>query len=656
MSSLTQVPPGAPGIYAARPAIARSLAGVRMDVCAFVGVAPRGPSRVPVFDERWRDDVPCVESARPRRRTAAVAIDSFDEYRALFGGFEGPGLLPYAVAAFFANGGQRAWVARIVHDYGNPVLDAGRVPSATVSGALLLARNEGNWGKSITAQLSYATRPIAFLEASMDHVTFATGQPVTAGALLRLTFTDGTRVVRFVNSPERLGVDRSRWRATFDTPSPQVPDQIEIVEGELALDDGDLVFERHTALGLAPEHPRWMATVLCYESDLAWPHESWIAAPLPPTSAALEALVAVKFTHPDDCDDYAAIVHDDFFDAEWVLGNDEPGVGVHCLTHNSEIAQVVVPDLYSPGELAPLEPILDVRSFAGPEFAPCVPATPPGTQGSKPKDLEGLRLDPRIPSDRAQIIALQSRLVDLAEALRFFIVLLDVPPGLDQRAVKSWRAAFDSSYAAAYHPWAKVSRPDDDRDALILVPPSAFAAGTIANTELLFGIPHGPANRVLAGAVDVAERVSPARHDELHPMGINVVLRERDGIMLSAARTLSSDPQYRQLSVRRLMLMLRRTLDREMQWTVFEPNNASLRREVSQLLRSFLKRLFDQGAFAPSAPEQAYFVRCDESLNPSYVADAGRLVVEVGVAPSEPIEYIVLKIERAGDGSLRVEE
>ncbi len=89
-----------------RPGHTRSArsTGVRMDVCAFVGVAPRGPARVPVVDERWRDDRPCVEPERPRRRTVAVAVESFDEYRRLFGGFEGPGLLPYAVAVVLRAG------------------------------------------------------------------------------------------------------------------------------------------------------------------------------------------------------------------------------------------------------------------------------------------------------------------------------------------------------------------------------------------------------------------------------------------------------------------------------------------------------------------------------------------------------------------------
>ena len=97
------------------------IAGVRMDVAAFVGVAPRGPVRVPLFNEWWRDDGPCVEPQRPRRRTVAYPVESFDEYRRLFGGFEGPGLLPFAVATFFEQGGRRAYIARVVHDYGNAV-------------------------------------------------------------------------------------------------------------------------------------------------------------------------------------------------------------------------------------------------------------------------------------------------------------------------------------------------------------------------------------------------------------------------------------------------------------------------------------------------------------------------------------------------------
>ena len=153
----------------------------------------------------------------------------------------------------------------------------------------------------------------------------------------------------------------------------------------------------------------------------------------------------------------------------------------------------------------------------------------------------------------------------------------------------------------------------------------------------------------------MTERVSPARHDELHPQGVNVYLHERDGIRLTAARTLSRDPAWRQLSVRRLVTMLHRALEQQMQWAVFEPNTPSLRADIRHLLENFLRRLARANAFAGATDDQSFFVRCDESLNPPAVVDLGQLIVEVGVAPAEPLEFIVLRIERDGDGTLTVE-
>jgi phage tail sheath protein FI len=256
----------------------------------------------------------------------------------------------------------------------------------------------------------------------------------------------------------------------------------------------------------------------------------------------------------------------------------------------------------------------------------------------------------------ARIAELQTRLIEFADLMRSFIVLLDVPPGLSQRKVMAWRAPFNSSYAAAYHPWLAVSRRDDSRDALIRVPPSAIAAGIIARQELAFGVSHGPANVLAAQVLDVVELVSPARHNELHPLGLNVYLRERDGIRLTAARTLSRDASYRQLSVRRLMVMLRRVLEEQMRWVVFEPNNEGLRAELRQQLGAYLRQLFLAGAFRGATAEDAFFVRCDESLNPARVVDSGQLIAEVGVAPTEPLEFIVLQLSRDADGTLSMKE
>jgi phage tail sheath protein FI len=186
------------------------------------------------------------------------------------------------------------------------------------------------------------------------------------------------------------------------------------------------------------------------------------------------------------------------------------------------------------------------------------------------------------------------------------------------------------------------------------VNPSAAAAGIVARRELLFGVPFGPANELAASMVDVVDRVSPARHAVLHQSAVNVFLHDRDGVRLTAARTLSRDPDYRQLSVRRLVTMIELTLERELQWLVFESNTPDLRGRVTRALVVFLRRLYRQNAFVGATESQAFFVRCDDTLNPQPVVDAGQLVCEVGIAPAEPLEFIVLRIARDGDGTLRV--
>jgi len=658
---------GAPGIYRRPDSDERALSGVRMDICAFAGVAPRGPARMPVIDEQWRDDRPCVEPERPRRRTVAVVVESFDEYRRLFGGFEGPGLLPYAVASFFEQGGRRAYIARIVHEYGKAADNAGGVAQGDVPGAganvspfRLRARDEGSWGNGLRAALNFTTRPLIFENPTPDTLTVSDDEELPAGTLLRLTLDDAERVLRIVANVARREREQSAgfFRiAVFDQPLPDEVDiqSAEVVEGVLSIDDGDGRMERHVRLGFSSLHPRWMATVLCYESQLVYPDSGWSSGEMIPDDPKLSP---GQWSAPFEGgkDRYPDVTPDDFFDSGWTFGDDEPGNGVYALAQVSDLSLLVAPDLYSPAPLAPTEDIVDQVSLAGPDFDRCFDLPESEKQAEQQFDLLGLRLDPTLTNERDEIIRLQQKLVDFAEASRSFIALLDVPPGLNQRQILNWRMNFSSSFAAAYHPWLQISRGDDSRDALIHLPPSAVAAGIIARQEMAFGVPHGPANALAAEVIEVDDRVAPARHDELHTQGVNVYLRERDGIRLTAARTLSRDPAFRQLSVRRLMTMISRALYQQMQWVVFEPNNPALRAELRLVLRGYLRRLFRLGAFRGATEEQAFFVRCDETNNPAFIADAGRLIAEIGVAPSEPLEFIVLRLAREGDGMLVLEE
>jgi hypothetical protein len=685
----TRLQLGAPGIYALPPEPIRQLTGARMDVCAFAGVAPRGPSRRPSLDGAadWIAR-PCDGDAARWPRTVAVPVDSFDAYRRLYAGFEGPGLLPYAVASFFENGGLRAFVVRAVPSYGGddskakvarggfsrlrpaseipppPAPDPGAPPLASRAGSLarLRARDEGAWGNRVAGELSFQAKPFAFQSSTLTSLLIASDVPPPAGSLLRVSYATGLVALRFARE------FRDEWRT--DPASPGRPyrqrlldlesalpaalvdasdARVDLIEGTLLLDDGDGRVETLGELGLSSSHPRWLARVVYEESSLAWPEPdgatSWyledldVAGDLVPYSVALAG----------GADDYAAIIPEDFFDPEWQPSDGCPGDGLQCLAAAPEVASICVPDLYAPF------PLVDTRAAPSPArcgatFDRALPRPPPAQPPMA--QLDGLTLDPI--QDLEGIIGYQQAVVDFAEAIQA-IALLDVPPRLDLARMLRWRGRFGSAYAAAYHPWLEVSRLDDPRDALVRVPPSAIAAGIIAQRELALGIPHGPANVVANGAVDVVDVVSPAAHAALHPLGINVYLRERDGVRLTAARTLSRDPAYRQLSVRRLVTMLRRTLDQQMQWSVFEPNGAPLRRDLRRMIGAYLGELFRLDAFAGATEEESFFVRCDEALNPQRVIDAGQLVCEVGVAPAEPLEFIVLRVERGGDGTIRVE-
>lgn len=659
---------GAPGVRFAPPEPLRAITGVQRDVAAFAGVAPRGPATEPAGALEDDTDVRRYLEG-PRRWTVPVAVESWAEYRRLYSGFEGPGRLPYAVAAFFAQGGRRAYVLRIVHDDGDPLAGraSGRLGDLVTGDGdalTLLARDEGTWGDRVRGRLVFRTGPLAVRDRAADELTVDLREWVPVGSLLRLRLPDGTRPMVFVaDSFERPAAGKRVRVLRLAAPQAAPPETAEVVTADVELVDHDPSFarrERLTDLGLAADHPRWIARVLAAESSLVWPDASWAAGEV---DALDPALPAVHLTGPGGEGDHLAggedrwaqIVPDDFFDPRWVPGDEAPRDGVQSLAEVDDVALLLAPDLYEPSPLADVRDVSDPPTLAGATFEPCPPPPAPPGPVSAPDELTGLALPPNEPGNLETIAALQQRLVDFAEAMRDVVALIDVPPGLTVRDVLTWRGLFDSPAAATYHPWLDVARPDDARDALVSVPPSAFAAGIVAAHELVLGVQHGPANVLAVGAVRTSQVVDAAQHDRLHPLGVNVFMPERDGIRLTAARTLSRRVVLRQLNVVRLLQVVRLSLEHEMAWAVFEPNGEVLWADVRRMVGTFLRRLYDAGAFVGPTPSQSYFVRCDRTTMTQNDLDNGRLVCLVGLAPAEPVEWIVLRVTRDGEVSVRVE-
>lgn len=660
-------PLGAPGAFALPDAPLPALNPQRMDVCAFVGVAPRGPANVPLVDENWPSGYRMVSDvARPRRRSQAVAVRSFDEYVYHFGGFEGPGLLPHAVASYFEQGGRLAWIVRIVHARDAALADAcaiGKLRGAFTTDLDFVARNEGTWGNRLSVAVGFSTSALAFSLDPLDRLLVDLRSPLAIGCCLRLTDALGVARLAFcvglqrVRDRERA---RERWRLTLDGPPASPPVRAELVSASVSITDGAGRGERFDHLALSPDHPESLASVLCDRSTLLWPHPDWAATRIVPREARLEALRGSSTPFAGGRDDWSTIIADDFFDSRWSVADDQPGAGIAALAQRETVSQLVVPDLYVAAQWAGPEVVEErVSSSAGAEFAACLEvATSTTASRVPPSALSGLIVDPRTQAGLATVVALQQRVLDFCESTQAAIALFDVPPGLSQARIEQWRAQFDSGWAAAYHPWLVPARRTADavdpaparRDQL---PPSAVAAGIIARREFERGLQYGPANEIARQIIHLAEAQPEGRVDALHAQGINCFVRGPDGIALVAARTLSRERDWRQLSVRRLILMLRRTLLAEMQWAVFEPNGPELWRDLQHAIESLLRGLFRRGAFVGRSESESFFVRVHTDAPR---LERGELLIDIGVAPAEPLEFILVRLRRDGDGTLNLEE
>jgi hypothetical protein len=651
---------GAPGVYPAPARVDLSFRPVRLDVAGFVGVAPRGPVDEPVLVQSWSD------------------------YLIRFGGFTGQGLLPYAVSVFFEQGGERAWVVRVAPREGAEAATAlHELPGVATSAAPVqfAAHNEGEWGGFLRLQLEFDVRqqfttttvvpPDGDGQGPAAELDLPEGTDVPEGSLLRvrgpgLPAVGGFRWVRGLGLRE-VEAGRRRQVAVIDRPLDSGHTWgVAVVTASLVVEDPDPDlprYERVTDLGLRPQHPRFLADVVAEESLLVTPAGDWISDPVLPADPLLPPVASTPTRA--GCDRYEQIVGASFFDGppgdplDPDPLDERPHHGADRLARVDEIGLLAVPDLFWSGPAEETVEIVDTQDEVGATFGPC-PEPPVATNFWRPA-RQGVLLDPRIADELTEILARQRHLVELAQRYRQFVVLLDVPQKLSVRAVVQWRAGFDSSFAAAYHPWLSVNRTvigqlGAARDQRRAVPPSAFAAGIIAARERRFGLSFGPANELAEGAVLAVDLVTDAEHDVLHQFGVNVYRAERDGFRLTGARTLSRNRDLRQLTVRRLMTMLRLVLDRQAQWVVFEPNTAEVREVLRNGIVLLLSELYRAGAFAGASEEEAFYVLADDSLNPRSSLDLGRLVVEVGVAPAEPLEFLVLRISRDGDGGVRVEE
>ncbi|MCU1501466.1 MAG: putative phage tail sheath protein [Ilumatobacteraceae bacterium] len=252
--------------------------------------------------------------------------------------------------------------------------------------------------------------------------------------------------------------------------------------------------------------------------------------------------------------------------------------------------------------------------------------------------------------------SVQSALISHCEQQANRMAVLDAPPGMTVQEIKEWRsdtAMYDSAFAAMYYPWVKIANPlPTNGDDEILVPPSGHIAGLWARTDETRGVWKAPANDTLRGVLDVERSITMTEQGLLNPIGINCIRPfGTRGIRVWGARTLSSNTDWRYINVRRLFNMVETTIMQGTQYAVFEPNDIKLWEGVKRTLNAFLRGLWRDGALFGATPEQAFFVKCDSETNPPDSIDEGKLVVEVGIAPVKPAEFVIFRISQFKDAA-----
>jgi len=217
------------------------------------------------------------------------------------------------------------------------------------------------------------------------------------------------------------------------------------------------------------------------------------------------------------------------------------------------------------------------------------------------------------------------------------------PPGMRPR---------QSEYGTLYFPWITVRDPLGAGE-LVEIAASGHMAGIWARSDATRGVHKAPANEPIRGAVNLTYRLTAAEQGVLNLAGVNCFrFFEREGIKVWGARTLAdSSSEWRYLNVRRLFIMVEKSIARSTNWIVFEPNDRTLWKSIRRDASAFLTYLWRTGALMGATPASAFFVKCDEETNPPDVIDLGMVVTVIGIAPVKPAEFVVFRISQWDGGS-----
>jgi phage tail sheath protein FI len=573
----------APGVYIEETSYrAKSIEGVSTSTAGFIGPTRSGPT-----------------SGKPE------VLTSFSDFQRVYGGledlsFDGTAMTNYmahGARAFFEEGGSRLYVMRVTGD-------GGAASTADADNLHLAARETGAAGD---------------VQASFS---------LTVGQNVLVTTDSGPALTRVRNFDSVLSLGSAGYTVqTAERSLEGIWTLVDAAGAETALDDVSAVYPLAVLVDVASPtvDSRGIATFgtpVTYgpmslsptSPDGVWTTFGEVAGPEAPP---------IAISANDDTPEVSTIV-------EALFTGWPPGPG-------SEIEPVAPPDpvaLILDDGVDGAEPTLE--EYLGDEAAVT------GLEAFEAIEDISILAAPGS-TQLAEARAIRGALLSHCERMKYRVAVLDIPQGQTVNGARDWRNEITSTRAAIYYPWVETVDPFGPGD--LLLPPSGHVAGIWARNDVNRAVFKAPANEPVLSITDLERRLTKGQQDVLNPEGVNCLrFFAGRGNLVWGARTVSDDPEWKYVSVRRYMAYLERSIERGTQWAVFESNGDALWANVRRTVEDFLVSEWKSGALLGRDPKEAFFVRCDRTTMTQNDLDNGRLVCLVGVAVVKPAEFVIFRI------------
>lgn len=519
-------------------------------------------------------------------------VTSFADFNRKFGGYLPETTygefryLAYAVEQFFANGGSRCYVMRTVASDAAPA-------SVSANGVAITAKNPGKWGNEIKVTAIAAVKgKTAVLEVTGDD---ATGKVYTVAN--GSAFSEGDTIV-IRNNGKVIGYNKIAMAQgnTITLAAPVKEDLVDkapvpkktlsVCEMNIEVTYKDQV-EIYEGVSLNIGAASYISKIMAKSElvDVTAAELKDAVNPLSVFTPAPDAEKAVVFLAGGTDGGKKGITDDVFMGVD---GGPGKRTGLAAFKELNNVSIMAIPGVTSP--------------------------------------------------------AVQLALVTHCTNTGASFAVLDVPQDLVKpNDVLAHREKIDSDYAAMYHPWIQIYDALNKKPAYI--PPSGAVCGIYARSDVERGVHKAPANEVVYNCIGLSCLYNKAEQDVLNPAGVNLIRAlPGQGIRVWGARTCSSNSLWKYVNVRRLFIYLEESIKSQTNWAVFEPNDEMLWARVGRTIRAFLRDMWRSGALVGTTEDQAFFVNIGrDTMSQSDILN-GRLICEIGVAPSRPAEFVIFRI------------